>query len=94
VVIVVILVDSQLIEPTLRVLPVLTGREMPVLDYLPSAAADSVTGDSFLGMMMSQSNGAGLSSGLPAWAGALVLVAWGLVPAVIGHFTTLRRDVT
>jgi len=31
---------------------------------------------------------------LPWWAGALVLLAWGLVAAALGSASTLRRDVT
>jgi len=93
-VIVVVLATSQLVEPTLRMLPSLTGRNMPVLDFLPSAAADSITGQSIFNSMMSGTDIPGLSAGLPAWAGVLVLLAWGLVPAAIGHMTTMSRDVT
>ncbi|MCL1898505.1 MAG: ABC transporter permease [Micrococcales bacterium] len=94
VVIVVLLALSQLVEPLLRMLPSMTGRDIPLLDYLPSAAADSIMGDSFYGLMADGSGFSGLGGLLPPWAGGLVLLAWGLVPAVIGHFTTLRHDVS
>ena len=57
------------------------------LNWLPSPAAAAVAG--------------GLNTGtgsdrhlLTWWAGALVLLAWGFGPAVLGYFTTFRRDVT
>ena len=28
------------------------------------------------------------------WLGAIVLAAWGVVPVVVGYFTTFSRDVT
>ncbi len=58
------------------------------LNWLPNPAAASLAGGIF-----------GRTGGtnnvlLSWWAGALVLVAWGAIPAVIGYFTTFRRDVT
>jgi len=57
------------------------------LNWLPSLAAASVAGG------LTPGNGGGRHL-LSWWAGALVLLAWGLGPAVIGYFTTFRRDVT
>ena len=28
------------------------------------------------------------------WQGGLIMLAWGMVPLVLGYFTTVRRDVT
>jgi hypothetical protein len=57
------------------------------LNWLPSPAADALSGGIF-GM-----RGQGFVL-LAWWQGGLALLAWGVVPAVIGYFTTLRRDVT
>ncbi|MCL2802487.1 MAG: ABC transporter permease [Micrococcales bacterium] len=91
VVIVVVLAVSQMVEPMLRMLPILTGRSMPVLDFLPSASGDAIIGQSFYSLM---AGGGSMGSLLPAWAGVLALIAWGLIPAGIGLFTSLRRDIT
>jgi hypothetical protein len=57
------------------------------LNWLPSLAAASVAGG------LNPGNGVGRYL-LTWWAGALVLLAWGVGPAIIGYFTTFRRDVT
>ena len=57
------------------------------LNWLPSQAAASVAGGLNPGNR-------GMDQLLPWWAAGLVLLAWGLGPAVIGYFTTFRRDVT
>jgi hypothetical protein len=60
------------------------------LDWLPSMAAASVAG----GLTRGNGHGSSQMVMLSWWTGALVLLAWGLGPAVIGYFTTFRRDVT
>jgi ABC-2 type transport system permease protein len=62
------------------------------LNWLPSPAAESAAGY----VARNTGNGGGLSgfTYLNQWAGALVLLAWGVGPALIGYFTTFRRDVT
>jgi len=63
------------------------------LDWLPSLAAASVAG----GLTRGTGGGGGGGGGtveLAWWTGALVLLAWGLLPAVIGYFVTFNRDVT
>jgi len=56
------------------------------LNWLPSPAAAAVAGG--------LNPGNGSQQLLSWWAGALVLLAWGIGPAVLGYFTTFRRDVT
>jgi len=59
------------------------------LNWLPSPAAASAAGS-----IGRQNSGGEVFNFLPWWGGALALLAWGVVPAVIGYFTTFRRDVT
>jgi ABC-2 type transport system permease protein len=62
------------------------------LNWLPNAAGAALAGDIARGF-----GGGGRGSGfhlLTWWEGGLVMLAWGLVPLVIGYFTTFRRDVT
>jgi hypothetical protein len=57
------------------------------LNWLPSEATRALVG----GL---RGNGGNDVQLLSWWAGGLVLLAWGVVPGVIGYFTTFRRDVT
>jgi ABC-2 type transport system permease protein len=70
------------------------------LNWLPTRAAAALAGSV-------AANGIGLGGGgngnggdavfghlLSWWQGGLVMLAWGLVPLVLGYFTTFRRDVT
>jgi hypothetical protein len=61
------------------------------LNWLPNEATRSLVGGLATG-----NNGITTAEGrlLPWWQGGLVLLAWGVVPTVIGYFTTFRRDVT
>jgi ABC-type transport system involved in multi-copper enzyme maturation permease subunit len=87
--IVTLLAFTQFVEPLLRMLPFLTDRAMPVLAYLPGAAGDAISGQSFYAAM-----GAGVSDALSVPAGLGVLVAYGLVLTALGYVLTFRRDVT
>jgi hypothetical protein len=62
------------------------------LNWLPSEATRALVGGLITGNG-DNGNGGGISL-LTWWEGGLVLLAWGLVPAVIGYFTSFRRDVT
>jgi len=66
------------------------------LNWLPSDAAGALAGAvSKGGFGGGGHNGGGpYSSLLHWWQGGLVMLAWGLVPLIIGYFTTFRRDVT
>jgi ABC-type transport system involved in multi-copper enzyme maturation permease subunit len=62
------------------------------LNWLPNAAGAALAGDIARGF-----GGGGRGNGfhlLTWWQGGLVMLAWGLVPLVVGYFTTFRRDVT
>jgi hypothetical protein len=74
-----VLVLSIILEPILDGLLPSVGR------WLPSAASQAVAGG------LAARNDLSL---LSWWLGALVLIAWGVVPAVIGYFVSFRRDVT
>jgi ABC-type transport system involved in multi-copper enzyme maturation permease subunit len=87
--IITLLVFTQFVEPLLRMLPLMTGRELPILAYLPGAAGDSIAGDSMYSAMTE-----GLNTSLSLPGGLAVLIGLGLVFAAIGYFTTLRRDIS
>ncbi len=62
------------------------------LNWLPNGAGAALAGDIARGF-----GGGGRGAGfhlLTWWQGGLVMLAWGLVPLVLGYFTTFRRDVT
>lgn len=85
--IVVLLAFTQLVEPTLRFafgfIPAL--REVP--KWLPGAAGEAIAGSSLYSTT-------GIGDLLSRWQGVVVLVAYGLVLAAVGRYTTLRRDIT
>lgn len=61
------------------------------LNWLPSEATAAVAG----GLARGHSTATGLTNRLLTWwTGGLALLGWGLGSAVIGYFTTVRRDVT
>jgi len=66
--------------------PIITGLLPQVGRWLPSDAASAVAGGIARGNQTSYL--------LSWWLGVLVLAAWGIVPTVLGYFTTCRRDVT
>ncbi|MCB8955003.1 MAG: ABC transporter permease [Nocardioides sp.] len=86
--IVVILAFTQLVEPIARVaLGSFAGLDQ-VAKFLPGAAADGIVGASFF-----SSYGSGAGELLPRWAALLVLLGYAAALALIGRYTTLRRDV-
>ncbi len=58
------------------------------LNWLPTPAASALAGGIF------GRTGGTRTALLAWWSGGLVLLAWGVVPGVLGYFTTFRRDVT
>lgn len=85
--IVVVLVFTQLVEPVLRVgLGFIDGADQ-IARWLPGAAGDAIAGSSLYDAM-------GTAELLSRWQGILVLVGYGLILALIGRFTALRRDIT
>jgi ABC-type transport system involved in multi-copper enzyme maturation permease subunit len=91
VVIVGLLVLSQLVEPLLRTITAVWGHGRTIVQFLPSAAADSVTGSSVMSLM---TGGVGAEMSLSGWAGTLVMVAWAALFAGIGYLVSLKRDIT
>ncbi|MDT9592366.1 ABC transporter permease [Nocardioides zeae] len=84
--IVVILVFTQFVEPIARVaLTAVDGLEQ-VSRFLPGAAADGLIGSSFFAT-------GGSVDLLPQPAAAAVMVAYVVVFALVGRFTTFRRDL-
>jgi hypothetical protein len=86
--IVVILGFTQFVEPIARVaLGAFDGLD-GIARFLPGAAADGLIGASLLGSMGGES-----ADLLPRWAALLVMLAYAGILALIGRFTTLRRDI-
>jgi ABC-type transport system involved in multi-copper enzyme maturation permease subunit len=61
------------------------------LNWLPNGAGGALAGDIARGFGGAHDVASRL---LPWWQGGLAMLAWGVVPLVIGYFTTFRRDVT
>jgi ABC-2 type transport system permease protein len=78
--VVIILAITFIVEPVFDGLLPQVGR------WLPFAASASVAG----GLLPNGERAYLLSW----WLAAIVLAAWGLVPIVLGYFTTFTRDVT
>lgn len=85
--VVVILAFTQLVEPIARTALGAVDALSGVSAYLPGAAADGLIGASFFGAI---ADGGDL---LPRWGGALVLLAYAGVFALVGRLTTFRRDL-
>lgn len=86
--IVVLLAFTQFVEPIARIALAAFDATSSVAQYLPGAAADALIGSSFFGAVGGESMGL-----LPQWGGALVMIAYIAVFALIGLFTTFRRDI-
>lgn len=85
--IVVVIAFTQLVEPILRVAFGLVESLSGVAKWLPGAAGEAIVGSSFYSV-------SGLSDLLPRWQGFVVLLAYGLVLALVGRLTALRGDIT
>ncbi|GIG36154.1 ABC transporter permease [Cellulomonas pakistanensis] len=85
--IVVVLAFTQFVEPIARLVLGLNDALAPAGKFLPGAAGEAISGGSFY-----SATGAGDLLG-PA-AGAAVLVGYAVVLALLGRFTTLKRDIT
>ncbi|QCX26864.1 ABC transporter permease [Nocardioides jishulii] len=86
--IVMILAFTQLLEPILRLaLGAMGDATAQVSLYFPGAAAEALVGSSIYTAI-------GASELLSRWAGGLVLLAYAVLFALVGRFTTLRRDLT
>ncbi|MGH1561533.1 ABC transporter permease [Mumia sp. DW29H23] len=85
--IVVVLAFTQFVEPILRVGLSAVDALEGAAKFLPGAASEALVGASTYASL-------GLGEVLGRVPGALVFLAYGVVFAVIGRFTTLRRDIT
>lgn len=79
--------------------PILVAIAVHILHYnfnwLPSDAAASLAGG--LSRAMGGGQGGRGNAGITLlawWSGGLVLLGWGVIPAVVGYFSSFRRDVT
>lgn len=65
------------------------------LNWMPDEATAAFAGIIAKGMGFGGSgSGANNYSLLPWWAGGLAMLGWGIVPLVVGYFTTFSNDVT
>ncbi|WP_282945526.1 ABC transporter permease [Cellulomonas endometrii] len=85
--IVVVLAFTQFVEPILRLVLTLNDATAGIGRFLPGAAGEAISGGSFY-------SATGSGDILGPVAGALVLVGYALVLALLGRLTTLRRDIT
>ncbi|MCL2455365.1 MAG: ABC transporter permease [Micrococcales bacterium] len=81
---------TMFLEPTLRSLPMLIGRDIPALAYLPGALGDAVTGATLFSMFGPGGTGAGLLGFLPATA---LLLLYAVVLTAAGYLLRFRRDI-
>jgi ABC-type transport system involved in multi-copper enzyme maturation permease subunit len=79
---------AYILEPVLNVIFVLKHWSIPA-NLMPSSATSSLVGIDTNGLLAS---GMGAAT-WPAYAGLLVLLGWGVIPAMAGLFTTVRQDV-
>jgi hypothetical protein len=86
--IVVILAFTQFVEPIARLALGAFDSTDGVAKFLPGAAADGLMGASFFAAF-----GGGESDLLPRWAALLVLLSYAGALALVGRFTTMRRDI-
>ena len=85
--IVVILAFTQFVEPILRIGLVAIDPLEGVQKFLPGAAAEALAGSSLY-------SSTGMLGLLGRGPGALVLLAYAAAFALLGRYTTLRRDVS
>ncbi|WP_067437247.1 ABC transporter permease subunit [Nocardioides jensenii] len=85
--IVVILAFTQFVEPILRIGFAAVDALSGLARFFPGAAAEALVGSSLYSTT-------GMLDLLGRWEGAAVLLAYAVVFALVGRFTTLRRDVT
>ncbi|MGO1974608.1 MAG: ABC transporter permease [Propionibacteriaceae bacterium] len=77
---------AYIVEPMLSLLFMIQEWDIP-LNLMPTGATNAMLGITNPGMMASEDPWAW-------WAGLLVLLAWGALPALIGMLVTVRKDVT
>ncbi|MDR1635422.1 MAG: ABC transporter permease [Bifidobacteriaceae bacterium] len=86
--IVVVLAETQAVEPILRMLPPMIGQDWTWTDYLPGAVGDAIQGASLYSLM-------GMDTGAMPWGWALlILLGWAVALAGLGYAFQFRRDVS
>lgn len=85
--IVVILAFTQFVEPILRLGLGAVDAVAGIQKFLPGAAAEALAGSSLY-------SATGMLGLLGRWEGALVLLAYAAGFAVLGRYTTMRRDIS
>lgn len=85
--VVVILAFTQFVEPILRMGFAAVDALEGLSRFFPGAAAEALVGTSLYSTT-------GLATLLSRWEGGLVLLGYAVLFALIGRYTTLRRDVT
>lgn len=86
--IVIVIAFTQFVEPILRLVASLSDVTAQIGKFLPGAATDALVGASFYNVA-----GIGGSASLDWWQGGLVLAGYAVVLAILGSFTSWRRDV-
>jgi len=85
--IVVVLAFTQFVEPLLRLGGSFVTGLADAARFLPGAASDALVGSSLFSAM------AAGPDALPWWGGGAVLLGYAVVPLIIGHIFSWRRDV-
>ncbi|GAA4922906.1 ABC-type transport system involved in multi-copper enzyme maturation permease subunit [Nonomuraea thailandensis] len=79
-----------LVETALLVIP---GANL-LYPYLPGGSAAALTGFTYLADAVATQTGGAAAGLLPAWLGAVVLLAYALLAALVAIAAPLRRDIT
>ena len=87
--IVIVIVFTQFVEPMARLAAAISEKAARVVGFLPGAASDAFTGNSFYSAMTA---GVGYDQ-LSWWGGALVLLGYASVALILGATTRWRADV-
>lgn len=92
--IVIALVFTQFLEPTLRMAAMFWEWSANIAKFLPGAASDSFVGASVLNdLMVLESDAPGSMGVLNIWQGLLVLLAYAVLTVVVGWQLRWRKDV-
>lgn len=93
--IIVILAFTQIVEPVLRMLAGLWEWSGQLGKFLPGAASDSLVGAGLLNSLGSLDPSAGIDHqySLGIWQGGLAMIAFALVPLILGYLRTWQKEV-
>jgi hypothetical protein len=94
--IVVLIGFTVLLDPILRVIPLVTDKEWihTLLNFMPGAASNAIVSDVSIYSSITATDLASTSTGgLPMWGGILVMLGYAAVFSLAGYFAKFRRDV-